>query len=429
MENKIQYIDIEKLHPHPDNPRKNLGDVSELAESIKVSGILQNLTAVPATGYHYGDYTVIIGHRRLAAAKLAGLKTVPCVITEMDTKEQLATMLLENMQRSDLTLYEQAQGMQMMFDLGETVSSISEKTGLSQSTVRRRMRLTTLDQDAFKKLEGRQIDIRDYDKLFEIKDEKRRNEALKQMGTPNFNWTVNRAKEDEKKEEKIKTYECMLFQKGLKEVDNTSNLKFLSSGQYNLADIPADAQYYNVWAGYVRFYREYTDDEINKKQAQEEHDRRLKAQLDAAKNQIDSLFGQAFEMRKEFVLRFGDFKSYSDVLCEMAVEAIKKANLSYYNIISHDILKYLISICEDEDINIREYIKKQKNKQQMLLYLSYSVLDDKSYTCRDYNAKYIGNEQLKQVYSYLVRLGYEMSEEEKALLDGTHELYAKDTEQ
>ena len=70
MENKIINIEIDRLLPHPQNPRKNLGDLSELAESIKKNGILQNLTVVRADE---DKYTVIIGHRRCAAAKLAGL--------------------------------------------------------------------------------------------------------------------------------------------------------------------------------------------------------------------------------------------------------------------------------------------------------------------------------------------------------------------
>ena len=120
----------------------------ELAESIKANGVLQNLTVVPnmVTGEISGEtwqrgYKVIIGHRRLAAAKLAGLTEVPCVVTEMTPQEQVATMLLENMQRSDLTVYEQAQGFQMMLNMGETVETVSQKTGFSQSTVRRRVKL------------------------------------------------------------------------------------------------------------------------------------------------------------------------------------------------------------------------------------------------------------------------------------------------
>lgn len=122
----IENIDITLLEPHPDNPRKDIGDVSELAESIKASGILQNLTVVP----HEGKYRVIIGHRRLAAAKKAGLTSLPCTVCDMDYKTQLATMLSENMQRVDLTVVEQVQGIQMMLDLGESVQDVAGKTGL-----------------------------------------------------------------------------------------------------------------------------------------------------------------------------------------------------------------------------------------------------------------------------------------------------------
>lgn len=144
----IEYISVKRIFPHPDNPRKDLGELTELAASIKTSGILQNLTVVPwfsETRAPVGDdsmdgcYRVVIGHRRLAAAKLAGISEVPCVISDMDRKTQAATMLLENMQRSDLTVYEQAQGFQMMIDLGETITGIAEKTGFSDTTVRRQI--------------------------------------------------------------------------------------------------------------------------------------------------------------------------------------------------------------------------------------------------------------------------------------------------
>lgn len=118
---ELRYIAVNELFPHPDNPRKDIGDVTELAESIRVNGVLQNLTVVPnmvlgelTNEIWQRGYKVIIGHRRLAAAKLAGLKELPCVVAEMTEREQLSTMLTENMQRSDLTVYEQAQGFQLV---------------------------------------------------------------------------------------------------------------------------------------------------------------------------------------------------------------------------------------------------------------------------------------------------------------------------
>lgn len=67
---KLKNIEIRKIHSHPDNPRKDLGDINELAESIKANGVMQNLTVVERAD---GEYTVIIGHRRLAASLKQGL--------------------------------------------------------------------------------------------------------------------------------------------------------------------------------------------------------------------------------------------------------------------------------------------------------------------------------------------------------------------
>lgn len=64
---EIQNISVDKLHENDLNPRKHIGDISELTESIKKNGIMQNLIVVPATGGYYGDYYIVAGHRRLAA--------------------------------------------------------------------------------------------------------------------------------------------------------------------------------------------------------------------------------------------------------------------------------------------------------------------------------------------------------------------------
>jgi len=123
-----------------------LADIDELAESIKARGVMQNLTVVPNPDKK-DHYLVVIGNRRLTAARKAGLKTMPCSVVEMTEKEQISTMLLENMQRSDLSVSEQAQGFQLMLDLGETETTIAEKTGFSRSTVRHRLNLAKLDQE------------------------------------------------------------------------------------------------------------------------------------------------------------------------------------------------------------------------------------------------------------------------------------------
>lgn len=212
---EITNIACRRLHPHPDNPRKELGDLTELAASIKENGIFQNLTVIPG---HYlnsreyiakcvdeggdaaaaaaawtpkavwssDDYTIIIGHRRAAAAQQAGLFEVPCVVVEMDEREQLQTMMIENMQRSDLTTYEQAQGFQLMLDLGDTVEQVASKSGFSQSTIRRRVKLLSLDRDAFRRAELRGATLSDYAELDKIESVEDKNKALEALGTQNF---------------------------------------------------------------------------------------------------------------------------------------------------------------------------------------------------------------------------------------------------
>ena len=208
MSNEVVWIEIRELYPHPDNPRKDLGDLTELADSIKANGILQNLTVVPriVTGEITGEtwqkgYTVIIGHRRLAAAKLAGLKELPCIVADMDLRDQVRTMLMENIQRADLTIYEQAQGFQMMMDMGDTVEDIARKSGFSQSTVRRRVKLLALNQEKLKASVERGANLMDYMELDKIEDPALKNEVLDAIGTNNFRNKLAVAIQTEKKSE------------------------------------------------------------------------------------------------------------------------------------------------------------------------------------------------------------------------------------
>lgn len=215
----ITNIDVTKLKEHPDNPRKNIGDVTELAESIKARGILQNLTVVPAEN---GMYTVIIGHRRLAAAKQAGLTEVPCAVVDMDYKTQLSTMLLENMQRSDLTVYEQAQGMQMMFDLGVSVAEIVEKTGFAETTVRKRLKIATLPTEQMQQAVERGGKLEDYVQIADIKDEKERRKLLKVIGTREFEFSLTCAKRQQIEAEKTPLVKAELKSIGAKAVKTKS---------------------------------------------------------------------------------------------------------------------------------------------------------------------------------------------------------------
>ena len=230
----IEMILTGLIEPHPDNPRKDLGDLKELTESIRQNGIYQNLTVVPRRVPMVGDdkllipgqiqrcsnpaekermqeafnsglkvigYTVIIGHRRLVAAKEANLKKVPCAVVEMAPQKQIETMILENMQRADLTIYEQVKGFQQLLDLGDSIEGIARKTGFSEKTIRRRTEIGRLDPEKLERImkgRGKQLTLEDFDKLTAIKNLETRNKLLEEIGTNNFNYVVAAAKSAEK---------------------------------------------------------------------------------------------------------------------------------------------------------------------------------------------------------------------------------------
>lgn len=208
MENNIIYIGIDKLIPHPQNPRKQLGDLTELANSIKHSGVYQNLTVVDN---YDGTYMIIIGHRRHAAAKIAGLSKLPCVVADMSEHDQLETMLIENMQRSDLTVIEEAQGLQLMIDLGDSVADIAKTTGFSKKRITSRLFLNNYDVKDVEKSFKRGATLEDYVKLSRIKDEKKRAEMTKLLGSSSFDYRVKDVIDGERwealKPEIIKVFE------------------------------------------------------------------------------------------------------------------------------------------------------------------------------------------------------------------------------
>ena len=221
MEEKvITYIEAAHIRPHPENPRKNLGDLSELVESIRKNGVLQNLTVIPVEG-EPGEYMTLIGHRRYAAGAQAGVEKFPCQITEnLTPREQVSIMLEENMQRNDLTIWEQANGFQMMLDLGETEDSIAEKTGFSKTTVKHRLNIAKLNQKVLQekeKDESFQLSLKDLYELEKIPDVKTRDKILKEaFNSNNLAQRARSAAQEIKRKEHEKAYIKLCEKDGIK---------------------------------------------------------------------------------------------------------------------------------------------------------------------------------------------------------------------
>ncbi len=177
-------ISIEDLKIHPKNVRTQYEGIEELAASIKEKGVLQNLTVVPDPEEEE-KYLVVIGNRRLTAARAAGVKELPCVIDfDMSESEQVATMLCENMNRKDLKVYEEAAAMQMCIeDYGFSVEDVTQKTGLSKTTVNHRLNIARLDrEELIDKAEDPefQLTLHDLLTLEKVKSEKTRNKILRE---------------------------------------------------------------------------------------------------------------------------------------------------------------------------------------------------------------------------------------------------------
>src|SRR6202050_384872 len=142
-------IPIDKIRPNPEQPRKALGDLRELSDSIREKGVLEPLLVrfVPREDTYY----IISGERRYHASREAGLRELPCLEKIADDAETLELGLIENLQRKDLTPFEEADGLQRLADhFDYTHDDIAKKIGRARSSVSETMSLTVIP-DAVRK--------------------------------------------------------------------------------------------------------------------------------------------------------------------------------------------------------------------------------------------------------------------------------------
>lgn len=127
-------LPIDKLIPNPEQPRVEIGDLSELSNSIQQKGILEPILVKPDKTN--GTWMIIAGERRWRAANLAGLEEVPCIELDLDDKSIAEIALIENLQRKDLTIWEIADGLAFLGEkFNYTHEDIAKKIGKSRSTV------------------------------------------------------------------------------------------------------------------------------------------------------------------------------------------------------------------------------------------------------------------------------------------------------
>lgn len=208
--NEIKLINPSLIDPHPDNPRKNIGDVTDLAASIKANGLLSPLSVVP----NGSRFRVIAGHRRLMACKQAGTGAVPCFVLDLDPLQQLEAMVTENCQREQLTVLEEADAIQGMLDLGATTASVAHRLGRSGDYVRDRAKAASIDnevravRDDFGQISiGQLVAIARYDGQPD-----RQKKLAQAAGTSNFDYILRNIERDDRERQWIESVAALLVE-------------------------------------------------------------------------------------------------------------------------------------------------------------------------------------------------------------------------
>ena len=139
-------IGIEQLDPNPEQPRVEIGDLSELISSVGERGVLEPLLVKPSA--IKGRWMIIAGERRWRAATAAGLREVPCIEMDVDDEVVAEIALIENMQRKDLTPWEEADGLaSLCHRFGYTHEDVARKIGKSRSSVTEALALATIPEE------------------------------------------------------------------------------------------------------------------------------------------------------------------------------------------------------------------------------------------------------------------------------------------
>ena len=136
-----QIVPIEDITPNPQQPRQTMGDLSELVASVREKGILEPILVRPV-GSHY---QIIAGERRYRAAVEAGLAEIPCIVRDSSDAETMEIALIENLQRQDLSAFEEADGLRTLAEsYSYTHEMMAEKIGRSRSSITETLSLTAM---------------------------------------------------------------------------------------------------------------------------------------------------------------------------------------------------------------------------------------------------------------------------------------------
>lgn len=475
MENEeLTMLPVSAIYPHPDNPRKDVGDVTELADSIKKRGILQNLTVMPGhwitleemaavvkaytedptdelkelieTKWSDEGYTTLIGHRRTAAAKLAGISKAPCRIVYGLTKnEQISMMLEENMQRNDLTIYEQAESFQLMLDLGETVETLSDKTGFSKSTIYHRLNIAKLDQGVLKEKEDDeafQLTLKDMYELERVEDVDERNKILSQASSSeNLKYRIEQNIRDKQREKKGEELVALLKEKGVQqsEIDmigytpgyeNVDSISLRDLEDAVLPELPEDTSdlvFYHCPGSYIAIKRKIEepeeDDSSNKKSSElASRIRDSTSRLNSIEKTFDEHFGEFVDMTVHGKIPVKDDLQVINSLIVIGMQ------MGFSSFSFRSLCNCIDEHYQDYDGEDKKKVERMAQNLPVTVYILCALHNNLTYGRSIYNS---WNNELNTEYAMLVyklvmetkHMGFVPDDDEFKLIKGTHPLF------
>jgi ParB family chromosome partitioning protein len=355
------------------------------------------------------------------------------------------------MQRSDLTVLEQAQGFQMMLDLGETISGIVKLSGFSETTIRKRLFVASLDTKKASSAYERGASIEDYLKLQKVACEEKRNKVLDTIGTHNFNHALKTAIEEEQRD-RVSPEIVKLVETFAKPTDKQSwELKgyvyharidyeeFEKTGKLGFK-IPKkfkpNEYYYHVQLRSVNIYKQQENFKAEAKMSElppeaQEKRREFRRKYKALKEAGDTVYRLRLDFIKAFSQRTQLKPEQLEALSLFAFDCLL---LGYMHGYEHYAKTADIEVTDSRMgyYQHREIMQKANAPAAKILLISlYTMLGDNpentyfhgNESSAEKRGKHKPNAKLSAIYDCICALGYKMSDEEKALQDGTHALY------
>ena len=394
-------------------------------------------------------YWVVIGNRRFEAAQLAGLTELPCVISDMDRHEQLATMLQENMHRQDLTVYEQAKGIQMMMDLGFDKNEISERTGFSRATIERRLAVASLPEKETREAVECGWDLTDLVEISKIEDEKTQKKLLTDTAPGSLKQAIEVAKRDQDRarerkrllpqvqkfaEKMTETQACERYGNKWEHL-NKYDVKLEYTSEVKVPKEECKYYYYEAW-GTIEIWRKAK----REKHVKSEQEIALEKKQHDAKELNDRMR----ERRIAFLNTFTPTKKLTAQLQEYMWDCVFGWKSSYnnggffmtYHSWNDVLFRKMCAMPIEEGRNKEESIQAEILRRDIPMgrailcwMLSGGIkTDDRKGYISEYNGGYQHDEDMDDVYEILFSVGYELNDEEKQWKYGTHPLYLKTTE-